>query len=112
MIVPNSCKQQVEFQIPPPPRLPSEYISEQNFELWLENQAKKMMLIRGEIQKKARTVVDDHIDDFKKPSDNLLEIKTMIHIHLRVLEELQTYIDDLVSDQLEIESIEEKEKNV
>lgn len=112
MIVPNSYKQQVEFQIPPPPRLPSEYVSEQNFELWLENQAKKILLIRGEIQKKARTVVDEPTDDFKKPSENLLEIRTLIQIHVRALEELQTYIDDLVSDQLEIESIEEKEKNV
>jgi hypothetical protein len=108
MIVPNSCKQQVEFQIPPPPRLPSEYVSEQNFELWLENQAKKILLIRGEIQKKARIIVDDPTDDFKKPSDNLLEIKTLIQIHVRVLEELQTYVEDLVSDQLEIEMIEEK----
>jgi hypothetical protein len=112
MIVPNSYKQQVEFQIPPPPRLPSEYVSEQNFELWLENQAKKILLIRGEIQKKARTVVDEPTDDFKKPSENLLEIRTLIQIHVRALEELQTYIDDLVSDQLEIETFEEKEKNV
>jgi len=108
MIVPNSYKQQVEFQIPPPPRLPSESVSEQNFELWLENQAKKILLIRGEIQKKARIIVDDPTDDFKKPSDNLLEIKTLIQIHVRVLEELQTYVEDLVSDQLEIEMIEEK----
>lgn len=112
MIVPNSYKQQVEFQIPPPPRLPSEYVSEQNFELWLENQAKKILLVRGEIQKKARTVVDEPTDDFKKPSENLLEIRTLIQIHVRALEELQTYIDDLVSDQLEIETFEEKEKNV
>jgi hypothetical protein len=112
MIVPNSYKQQVEFQIPPPPRLPSEYVSEQNFELWLENQAKKILLIRGEIQKKARIIVDEPTDDFKKPSENLLEIRTLIQIHVRALEELQTYIDDLVSDQLEIETFEEKEKNV
>jgi len=97
-------------EIPPPPSLPAEYaLEEDTFDNWISNQTAHISKIGDDIKDRAAKIVNcENLPDGLKPSEALEELKSILELKIKTLQELHQYVSDLLSDQIEFESLEDE----